>query len=91
MSGTPNSSLLYFSFFLTPEQSTLVNGRVGASKCNPVPTNHKCYYNGRRRRDTQIVGIVDGEEAPRNAYPFMVNYTFQQTYSFGFEMSIFFT
>jgi len=36
---------------------------LAARKCSPAPTNHKCYYDGRR--------IVNGQEAPKNAYPFM--------------------
>ena len=37
---------------------------LAARKCSPAPTRHKCTYNGRR--------IVNGQEAPKNAYPFMV-------------------
>jgi len=36
---------------------------LASRKCSPMPTNQKCTYNGRR--------IVNGQEAPRNAYPFM--------------------
>ncbi len=36
-----------------------------AAKCSPEPTDSRCDYNGRR--------IVNGAEAARNAYPFMVN------------------
>merc|ERR1712241_11060 len=40
-----------------------VDRDLAARKCSPAPTNHKCYYDGRR--------IVNGQEAPKNAYPFM--------------------
>ena len=41
------------------------NKKLAERKCSPAPTNHKCYFDGRR--------IVNGKEAPKNAYPFMVN------------------
>ena len=64
-----------FPQMATRDNTIPVDRDLAARKCSPAPTNHKCYYDGRR--------IVNGQEAPKNAYPFMVNLTFQQN-SFGF-------
>ena len=68
-----------FPQMATRDNTIPVDRDLAARKCSPAPTNHKCYYDGRR--------IVNGQEAPKNAYPFMVNLTFQQN-SFGFFLNV---
>lgn len=51
-----------------PEQNEVedipANKNLAQRDCNPMPTNYQCTYDGRR--------IVNGVEAAKNAYPFMV-------------------
>merc|ERR1739836_105151 len=73
-----------FPQMATRDNTIPVDRDLAARKCSPAPTNHKCYYDGRR--------IVNGQEAPKNAYPFMVNLTFQQnSFGFFFKCQIFVT
>ena len=49
-----------------PQKVVSSDNDLSARKCSPMPTNYQCTYDGRR--------IVNGIEAPRNAYPFMVSF-----------------
>jgi len=46
-----------------PSNTITSENDLSARKCTPMPTNYQCSYDGRR--------IVNGQEAPKNAYPFM--------------------